>query len=63
MKEHYKEIIGWASLPEGTKVWCKRKGDKHWCLQKSPSWLPDNQYIINDERAEQRKKEIDNAMV
>lgn len=62
IKKHSAEIIAWARRKEGTKVWCKRKGDKHWVLQKSPSWDPQNKYVIDDDFAETRKEHIDKEM-
>lgn len=39
----------------------KRKGDKNWILQKTPSWYEKNQYIVDDSHAIERMMEIDNA--
>ena len=58
-KKHEDEIFRWAQQPEGTKVWCKRKGDKHWGLMKTPGWFPDNQYIVDDEYATDRMRIIE----
>ena len=60
-KPHRLEIIRYANSPASTKVWCKRKSDRHWCLQKAPSWLEYNMYIVDDANAEERKRELDNA--
>lgn len=60
-KKHRQEIIRWANSPEGTKVWVKRKGDKNWLLQKSPSWLPDNKHIVDDSASIERMKEMNNV--
>ena len=58
-KFHAREINLWAFSPEGTKVWCKRRGDKRWVLQKNPTWLQINLYIVNDDNADRRKKEAE----
>lgn len=58
-KKHEKEINLWASMPEGTMVWCKRKNDKHWGLMKSPGWFKDNHYVIANDKAERKKSAID----
>lgn len=63
MKKHVIEIILWANCQEGTKVWCKRKNDKHWILMKSPSWDKDNQYIVDGENAVLRMEDADASMV
>ena len=56
-KVHKDEIKQWANANEGTKVWCKRKGDKVWVLQESPSWNKDDEYIVDDKNAIRRMAE------
>ena len=55
---HEDEIQYWGSHPDGTKVWSKEGGE--WELSEgAPAWLPEGQYIVDNDWAELRKAQAD----
>lgn len=59
MKKHADEIIAWANSPEGTKVWCRRKSEKRWIQMLTPSWYPENDYVVDGPRAKEQMQAIE----
>ncbi len=55
---HEKEIQRWATCPDGTKVWWK-DNLRDWLLTANASWNKRDNYIVDDEYAELRKKICD----
>lgn len=58
-KIHADKVMIWASNPEGTKVWCRRKHEQRWLLMQTPSWNPDNLYVVDNSIAIERMAKIE----
>ena len=55
---HEAEIKYWATHEDGTKVWYKTD-ENVWIDTSCPSWIPNMEYIVNNEWAKLRKAQAD----